>query len=223
MNNKRALPVSFHIPQYLQQTSLTTRRIVLALLLSLIVHAVVLLVFDTKQTTTVKILPRILDISFEKSTSFTPPVAEKHITHPRDIQAPSKQPVNNPAPPIIEIPAPATTVSSETTVIVEQSPAPQPERIESISSLTRIPGPLSKIEAAYPASERRAGNQAYVLAEVVIDAQGKVQNVRVVKSGGKAFDNAVIEALNKSEFSPGYIGDKAVPVRISIPFRFNLK
>ena len=55
------------------------------------------------------------------------------------------------------------------------------------------------------------------------DATGKVTEVNILKSGGKAFDSAVIETLKKSEFTPGYIGNNAVPVRISIPFRFNLK
>jgi len=186
------------------------------------VHVVVLVFFDIRPTAPATIQPRVIDISFEESKSVSPPLPDKHIKHQLIVQAPSEPPVTNPIPPIIETTAPATPVSAESPVEVAQSSSTQPEKIESISSLTRIPGPLRKIEAAYPSSERRAGNQAYVLAEVVIDAQGKVQNVQILKSGGKAFDKAVIEALNKSEFSPGYIGDKAVPVRISIPFRFNL-
>lgn len=64
--------------------------------------------------------------------------------------------------------------------------------------------------------------QANVLAEIAIDAEGNIQEVRIVKSAGAAFDAAVVEALKKSLFTPGYIGDKAVPVRFQVPFRFNL-
>jgi TonB family protein len=81
---------------------------------------------------------------------------------------------------------------------------------------------LRKIEPLYPASERRAGIQASVLAEVTIDMQGHVQDVKIITSAGAAFDAAVIEALRKSSFTPGYISDIAVPVRFQVPFRFNL-
>jgi TonB family protein len=61
-----------------------------------------------------------------------------------------------------------------------------------------------------------------VLAEIIINTQGIVQDVKILKSGGSAFDTSVINSLKKTVFTPGYIGEKAVPVRISIPFRFNL-
>ncbi len=61
-----------------------------------------------------------------------------------------------------------------------------------------------------------------MLAEVTIDKQGKVLEVHIIKSGGAAFDTAVSEAIRKSQFTPGYISDSAVPVRFQIPFRFDL-
>lgn len=94
--------------------------------------------------------------------------------------------------------------------------------IHSISKLTRPPSYLRKIEPVYPVAEQRAGSQANVLAEVTIDERGNVLGVRIVKSAGKHFDEAVIEALNKSTFVPGYINRDAVAVRVLVPFRFNL-
>jgi outer membrane biosynthesis protein TonB len=43
-----------------------------------------------------------------------------------------------------------------------------------------------------------------------------------VNSAGKNFDEAVMEALKKSMFVPGYIDREAVAVRVLVPFRFNL-
>lgn len=94
--------------------------------------------------------------------------------------------------------------------------------VHSLSQLTRTPAFLRKIEPVYPVAERRAGSQANVLAEVTIDDQGNVLGVRIVKSAGKNFDEAVIEALKKSMFVPGYIDREAVAVRVLVPFRFNL-
>lgn len=121
-----------------------------------------------------------------------------------------------------------------TTTIQEQTTPPQPDstatasqqpglNLQPLSKLTRQPAFLQKIEPVYPGSEQRAGSQAQVIAELTIDTNGKVQRVNIVKSAGIHFDNAVIEALNKSMFTPGYINREAVAVRVLVPFRFNLK
>lgn len=95
--------------------------------------------------------------------------------------------------------------------------------IQPISKLTRLPSFLQKIEPVYPRTEQRAGSQANVLAEVTIDEKGIVQGVKIIKSAGVTFDNAVIEALTKSIFVPGYIGKEAVAVSVLVPIRFNLR
>ena len=95
--------------------------------------------------------------------------------------------------------------------------------IQPLSKLTRPPAFLRKIEPLYPGAEQRAGSQAYVLAEVTIDDKGNVLEVKIAKSAGVHFDNAVIDALRKSIFVPGYIDKEAVAVRVLVPFRFNLK
>lgn len=94
--------------------------------------------------------------------------------------------------------------------------------VQPLSKLSRPPVFLRKIEPVYPAAEQRAGSQANILAEVTIDENGKVREVRIVKSAGKNFDDAVIDALKKSIFVPGYIDKEAVAVRVFVPFRFNL-
>ena len=95
--------------------------------------------------------------------------------------------------------------------------------IQPLSKLTRTPAFLHKIEPVYPSAEQRAMGQAYVVAEVTIDDKGIVLEVRITKSAGEHFDNAVLEALKKSIFTPGFIDKKAVAVRVLVPFRFNLR
>lgn len=127
-----------------------------------------------------------------------------------------------------------TQAEPETTSSTQEQTSPQPDsvsadnqppglHIQPLDKLSRQPAFLRKIEPVYPGSERRAGSQAQVIAEVTIDESGKVKNIKIVKSAGTDFDNAVIEALNKSMFTPGYINREAVAVRVLIPFRFNLK
>jgi protein TonB len=176
---------------------------------------------------------RPIDVIFETSKSSPPKKSENRPNSQRVLTIPSaikpelpiqpdltptqKVPVNADVPVKSEEPA-----NSNIAVIAPPNTLPPTEKIESISNLTRIPSPLKRIEPSYPLAERRAGIQSYVLAEVIINTQGTVQDVHILKSGGSAFDTTVIDSLKKTVFTPGYIGDKAVPVRISIPFRFNL-
>ena len=92
-----------------------------------------------------------------------------------------------------------------------------------ISKLTRPPGFIRKIEPIYPGSEQKAGSQAIILAEVTINELGNVIDVKIVKSASPTFDQAVLDALQKSKFSPGYINQEAVTVKVIVPFRFSLR
>lgn len=120
---------------------------------------------------------------------------------------------------------------TETAPIVETRPTPETPatslasgvNVQPLSKLTRPPAFLHKIDPVYPVAEQRAGSQANVLAEVTIDDKGNVREVRIIKSAGENFDNAVREALLNSAFVPGYIDKQAVAVRVIVPFRFNLR
>jgi TonB family protein len=67
------------------------------------------------------------------------------------------------------------------------------------------------------------GSEARVLAEIYLNERGAVDDVTIKKSGGRLFDKAVIDAARLSSFHPGYMGEKAVPTVIQIPYVFKLK
>jgi TonB family protein len=208
------------------------RQITIAFVLSVLAHTTVLFYFNVKLPSPYK-QPSPIEVVFATPKSsppkqiINPPKAQRVLAIPSEIKP--EIPVQPELPPVEkvsvtavvpEIPDVPTNLN-----IPENFPPnnlPPTQKIESISNLTRIPSPLNKIEAAYPASERRAGKQSYVLAEIIINTRGEVQEVNILKSGGSVFDTAVINSLKKTVFTPGYIGEKVVPVRISIPFRFKL-
>lgn len=88
--------------------------------------------------------------------------------------------------------------------------------------LTRLPSFRSKAEPVYPDAERMAGSEARIIAEIYLNERGGVDNVIIKKSGGRYFDKAVIDAARQSSFHPGYMGEKAVPAVIQIPYSFKL-
>ncbi len=89
--------------------------------------------------------------------------------------------------------------------------------------LEKIPSFKVQINPVYPLSERSAGVETRVIVEVYISAQGEVDDVKLVKSGGTPFDKAVAAAVRESIFEPGYMGGRPVPVKVQIPYVFKLK
>ncbi len=202
----------------------------LAVLLALLLHALALLAFYLSPSDTPPAPRQTIDITLESPPPDSPPLLERRpppptpqpkLETPPPVTPPLKQP--DPAAPAAE-PAPqavqaATSAASAETPVSSTPPA---EEIQPLFRLTRMPGFSKKVEAAYPPAERRAGAQANVLAEVTIDSVGSVISVRILKSGGAAFDDAVKQALMKSTFTPGMIDNKPVGTRFQVPFRFNL-
>ncbi|MDD5105704.1 MAG: energy transducer TonB [Desulfuromonadaceae bacterium] len=89
--------------------------------------------------------------------------------------------------------------------------------------LSKLPSFRVHSEPVYPNAERMSGAEARVLAEIYLDERGAVDDVVIKKSGGRLFDKAVIEAIRQSSFHPGYMGEKAVPTVIQIPYSFKLR
>jgi TonB family protein len=107
-------------------------------------------------------------------------------------------------------------------------PQPQAQKLDkgiyqAFHKLTRLPTFKSRSEPVYPSPERMIGSEARVLAEIYLDEHGAVDEVAIKKSGGRLFDRAVIDAVLKSSFHPGYLGEKAVPTVIQIPYTFKLR
>ena len=121
-----------------------------------------------------------------------------------------------------EITAPPTPAGA-----VEQVAKKAPEKKKRISpvpvyELSSAPSFSNKVEPQYPDEAKRKEIEGVVQLEVLIDENGKVRKVKVLKSPGYGLERAAIVALTKSRFKPGIMNGKAVPVRIKIPYRFVL-
>ena len=80
-----------------------------------------------------------------------------------------------------------------------------------------------QVKPTYPTSERAVGTEARVLVEVFINQYGGVDDVKVVKSGGRLFDESVLKAAMTSSFDPAYLDGQPVAVRVQIPYLFKLE
>ena len=80
------------------------------------------------------------------------------------------------------------------------------------------------VEAEFSDEARRAKYEGTVLIGLIVDAQGRPQNVHVVRSLGMGLDEKALEAVRQYRFRPAFdraLG-KPVPVMINVEVNFRL-
>lgn len=90
------------------------------------------------------------------------------------------------------------------------------------------PEPIGGMEAIYDALEypetaRRAGIEGQVIVQFVVDEQGNVSQMEVLRGIGGGTEEAAMEAIQSVEWRPGRQRGQAVPVRFQLPVRFRLQ
>ncbi len=122
------------------------------------------------------------------------------------------QPLNIPPPP----PPPEEENKEEET---------EPEIFITVEEMPEIIGGQEAIykNLEYPEMARKAGMEGLVVVGFVVEPDGSVSNVHIIKSAGKILDDAAIKAVKKLHFKPGKQRGKPVRVRMALPVRFKLQ
>jgi protein TonB len=101
-------------------------------------------------------------------------------------------------------------------------PEPRNEIVRFDGSMSR-PVMLSGRQPRYTELARRAGTQGVVILEAVIDKQGHVTNVRVLKSLGMGLDDEAMAAVREWTFEPAKIGNRPVAVYYTLTVNFQIQ
>ena len=76
----------------------------------------------------------------------------------------------------------------------------------------------------YPRMARRRGYEGTVLIKVLVNRDGKVNEVKVIQSSGyDVLDRSALNTVKDWSFEPGMKGDRAVEMWVVVPIRFALK
>jgi protein TonB len=76
----------------------------------------------------------------------------------------------------------------------------------------------------YPEIARQLGHEGDVVVEALVDIDGSVADVRILKSSGNPeLDKAALEAARQAKFTPAKQRDMPVRVWVSIPYKFRLR
>ena len=89
--------------------------------------------------------------------------------------------------------------------------------------LTKAPSLVRLERAKYPEAAEKQGLTANVRLLVTIAADGTVPDAKVIEPVGNGFDEAAVEALLKSEFTPAEVDFAPAPVQIEFAYRFVLQ
>jgi len=81
---------------------------------------------------------------------------------------------------------------------------------------------LYKVDPEYSEEARKAKYSGTVVLQLIVDASGKAQSIRVVRGVGLGLDEKAIEAVNKWKFRPGYRTGQPVAVAATIEVNFRL-
>ena len=132
-----------------------------------------------------------------------------------DVAQPAREPV------IIDVGPTTGTFEGTGTDPVKVDPAPPPAMLIGAKVDPRYAGAL---QPAYPASERRAGNEGTVQVRVLIGADGRVKEIRRVSATSGAFFEATRrQALDHWRFTPATRGGMPVESWKTMSIRFVLR
>jgi TonB family protein len=94
--------------------------------------------------------------------------------------------------------------------------------VYSVGNGTTPPSVLSKVDPEYSEEARKAKYSGSVMLSIVVNTDGKAEDIKVVKSLGMGLDEKAIEAVQKWRFIPGKNKGVAVKVRAQIEVNFRL-
>ena len=120
-------------------------------------------------------------------------------------------------------PGPPLLIGTETTgpVAVPPPPPPPPKLVRVGHQGIREPKKIVHVAPEYPAIAQQARVEGTVILEAVLDATGRVDRVRVIRSE-PLLDNAAIRAVQQWRYSPTELNGVPVPVLMTITVRFSL-
>ncbi len=93
--------------------------------------------------------------------------------------------------------------------------------ISSAGNGVTAPSVLTRVDPEYSEEARKAKYSGSVILSIVVSAEGKAENIRVVRSLGMGLDEKAIEAVRQWRFKPGT--NKGIPVKVRAQVDVNFR
>ncbi len=189
-------------------------------------------------------------IPWRPATEVALAVTEQEVVQLEEIvQTRQELPPPPPPRPIVPIAVPDEAILEEEPVSFDVSldineaitelppppPPPEPEQEEQVEEeqeifvvveeMPEIIGGVARLYELleYPELARKAGMEGLVVVQFVVEPDGSVSNIQVIRSAGRLLDEAAVQAVKQLRFKPGRQRGRPVRVRFSLPIRFKLR
>jgi len=97
------------------------------------------------------------------------------------------------------------------------------ETVFNMSDLDRKPQLINRVQPVYPYEARRKEINGKVILRFVVDREGRVHNVKVLRAEPEGlFEENAREAVKKWRFKPGYFSGEPVNTRVTVPITFEM-
>jgi len=90
-----------------------------------------------------------------------------------------------------------------------------------VGGLIRVPKLVNRVTPAYPEIARAARTSAMLILEATVGADGRVQDVKVLR-GQPLFDQAAVDAVKQWRYRPLLLNGIPVPFVVTVTLSFNL-
>lgn len=99
--------------------------------------------------------------------------------------------------------------------------------VEPLRFAEQMPEPIGGLDAIYskvryPRRAASSGIEGVVIVEFTVNIRGEVEEAVVLRSIGGGCDEEALRVIAESSFKPGVNDGRAVPIRMALPFRFQL-
>ena len=81
---------------------------------------------------------------------------------------------------------------------------------------------IYQVEPEFSEEARKAKFMGVVLVNLIVDAQGRPQNVHTLRGVGMGLDDKAVEAVKQYRFKPAMEGGKPVPVELNVEVNFQI-
>jgi protein TonB len=106
---------------------------------------------------------------------------------------------------------------------IEPLPPPPPPKPVRVGGQITAPALVHRVEPTYPDIARAAEITGVVIVEAVVDTEGCVESVKVLRSRNTLLDQAAIDALRQWRYSPLVLNGIPTSFVLTVTFNFSVR
>lgn len=156
-----------------------------------------------------------------------PPKQKQEIPKPKAKKVPIPDPTpDEPEPIRIDEPEPDIDIPQVDDIVFgipEAPPVAEPEGPIYVGGDVKAPEKLFSPQPQYTEIARKARVQGVVIVQAIIDKEGNVTNVKVLKGLSMGLDDEAVKAIKKWQFKPATLNGKPVDVYYNLTVNFRLQ